>query len=401
MITDQSQVNQALVDCQINSGNNVYSCFPTADTRIFQHQYASFVWNSRRPELTQTNLVDVFLFRADKQQELLHFRELPNPSDQAGLVRAQVNDTWFGSDGNKFSPGGANQTFPFYWVIIRSDKTLDGNEVAQPIFTAVQTTVLDSVAAASSSASVAAASSSALLAASLSSASASRSSAAANPTASGNVQHASSSSSFPRWAIAVIVVLGFLAIAATCILVFLILRRIRRRTASDRDSMGSASPMINNRDSNTTGGGATEKGHVEHTPGMIQRYDSTASPLLPPPSIGGAAGGAFIGGSTHTHDGASTISDSGGPFSGADAAIMADAFRKMLRKPDFAAQGDGHNPRESGGGFGAEEGYEGEDSGDVEEAGDRAGVLRDQLAEEGRDLRSVGSSRGVKVESPS
>lgn len=156
--------------------------------------------------------------------------------------------------------------------------------------------------------------------------------------------------------------------------------------------------MIKNRDSNTTGGGAHEKGIVDTHPAMIQRYDSTASPLLPPPSIGGAAG-AFVAGSTH--DGASTISDSGGPFSGADAAIMADAFRKMLRKPDFAAQGDGHNPRESGGGFGAEEGYGGEDSGDVEEDGDRAGVLRDQLAEEGRDIRSVSSSRGVKVELPS
>ena len=157
----------------------------------------------------------------------------------------------------------------------------------------------------------------------------------------------------------------------------------------------------NNRDSNTTGAGTHEKGNVGAPPPMTQRYDPTASPLLPPPSIGGAAAGAFAGGSTHTHDGASTISDSGGPFSGADAAIMADAFRKMLRKPDFAAQGEGQNPRESGGGFGAEEGYEGEDSGDVEEGGDRTGVLRDQLAEEGRDLRSVGSSRGVKVELPS
>jgi hypothetical protein len=361
--------------------------------------------NSRRPELTQINLVDIFLFRADRQVELLHFRNVSNPSEQAGLIRAQVNDTWFGSDGDRYSPGGANQTFPFYWVIIRSDKTLDGNEVAQPIFTAVQTAMLDSVAAASSSASLASASASSLLAASLSSLSASRS--AADPSASGgvqsgDVQHPGSSSSFPRWAIAVIVILGFLAIAATCILAFFILRRVRRRRTSDRDSMGSASPMINNnRDSNTTGAGAHEKGNVGAPPPMTQRYEPTASPLLPPPSIGGAAAGAFAGGSTHTHDGASTISDSGGPFSGADAAIMADAFRKMLRKPDFAAQGEGQNPRESGGGFGAEEGYEGEDSGDVEEGGDRTGVLRDQLAEEGRDLRSVGSSRGVKVELPS
>jgi len=81
-------------------------------------------------------------------------------------------------------------------------------------------------------------------------------------------------------------------------------------------------------------------------------------------------------------DGASMASRSGsggdtGPFSGADAAIMADAFRKALRKPDFAGQ-----PA-------VEEG----DSSDKDGA-----LISKELAEEGRDIRSVGSSRGVKVE---
>lgn len=42
-ITDQAQVNQAAVDCQLNSGNAVVSCFPTAETVVPQHQWASFV----------------------------------------------------------------------------------------------------------------------------------------------------------------------------------------------------------------------------------------------------------------------------------------------------------------------------------------------------------------------
>ena len=96
--------------------------------------------NSRRPEITQTKIVDAFLFRADSQQPILHYQNLSNPSDQAGPVRAQVNDTWFGS--------------------IRSDKTLDGNQVPQAIFTAVQTTMLNFVAASSSSAAAASSSSS-------------------------------------------------------------------------------------------------------------------------------------------------------------------------------------------------------------------------------------------------
>jgi hypothetical protein len=67
-----------------------------------------------------------------------------------------------------------------------------------------------------------------------------------------------------------------------------------------------------------------------------------------------------------------------GPFSGADAAIMADAFRKALRKPDFAEP-----PVEEG------------DNGENQESNHE--LLSRELAEEGRDIRSVGSSRGVRV----
>lgn len=84
-------------------------------------------------------------------------------------------------------------------------------------------------------------------------------------------------------------------------------------------------------------------------------------------------------------DGASTVSGSAGdagPFSGADAAIMADAFRKALRKPDFMGQ-----PVEEG---------------DSPGTNDRRGeLLNRELADEGRDIRSVSSSRGVRVETMS
>jgi len=342
---------------------------------------------------------------------MLHFRQLPNPSDQAGLVRAQVNDSWFGEQGKNWN--GKDVAYPYYWVIIRSDKTLDGNQVPQPIFTAVQTTVLDSVAASSSSSAAAASSSSEAAASS------SRSVMSSNPTATGGgVQQANSGSSFPRWAIAVIVVLGFLAIATTCILTFLILRRVRRRRrqASIRNSMGSSSPMIVHPNRDSAGGGAPSE--------MAQRYaDSPGSPLLPPPSIAAAgAGSAFVGGaalgragSGHDHDGASTNSDSGGPFSGADAAIMADAFRKMLRKPDFAGRPveEGESPEQPEGVTGSKHGSTaalGKDGSIRSGIGPSAlgvthpeaagtAVMSRELAEEGRDIRSVSSSRGVTVES--
>jgi len=108
---------------------------------------------------------------------------------------------------------------------------------------------------------------------------------------------------------------------------------------------------------------------------------STTAPLL---AAAGATGLAHRDTMT-THDGASTLSRANsadaGPFSGADAAIMADAFRKALRKPDFAnAVEEGDSP----------------DSRDTQ--GRKEELINRELAEEGRGIRSVGSSRGVTVQ---
>jgi len=104
-------------------------------------------------------------------------------------------------------------------------------------------------------------------------------------------------------------------------------------------------------------------------------YGEISAPPPRPPSVGSPDGASTI---SHTH----SAGDSG-PFSGADAAIMADAFRKALRKPDFAAR-----PIEEG---------------DSPEAPDEreSELISRELAEEGRDIRSVSSSRGVKVETMS
>lgn len=87
---------------------------------------------------------------------------------------------------------------------------------------------------------------------------------------------------------------------------------------------------------------------------------------------------------SHAQSAAHSTGDSG-LFSGADAAIMADAFRKVLRKPDFADR----PPIEEG------------DSSPEAEAKPDERLMSWELAEEGRDIRSVGSSRGVRVETMS
>jgi hypothetical protein len=97
---------------------------------------SALIGNSRLPEITQLNLVDIFLFHADSLTQVLHFANVTNPSDQAGLIRAQVNDTWWGAEGSDWQ--GTNISYPYYWVIIRSDTTLDGSEIPQAIFTAVR-----------------------------------------------------------------------------------------------------------------------------------------------------------------------------------------------------------------------------------------------------------------------
>ncbi|KAI4525543.1 hypothetical protein EV122DRAFT_213069 [Schizophyllum commune] len=372
-IADQAAIEDAMYECEIMTDNSRLSCFPTADTVIAQHQYASFVWNSRLPQYAQRDLVDIYLFQGDTLQQILYFPNETNPKyGTPGVIRAQVNDSWWGDRGENWD--GSNTTYPFYWVVTPAGNGLDGTETTQTIFSAVQTTYADSVVSSMSASSASASSASAASA----SASLTSSANGASSTGGGNnsdgsdggLQSGDKDGGFPHWAIAVIVVLGFLAVAASCVLAFLIIRRMRRQREleSQRNSMGSSSPMMQ---------------HVDN--------GGPASPLL----VGGAAGverqlsSAGHGGqnapSIVSPDGASTIShaNSAGenaPFSGADAAIMADAFRKALRKPDFAAQP-------------VEEGESPENKEPPEEE-----LINRQLAEEGRDIRSVSSSRGVRVE---
>lgn len=239
---------------------------------------------------------------------------------------------------------------------------------------ALETTFADSVAFSMSTASVASESSrsvasvSSVIAASISASLAtatptgSQSSSPTSGPGSGNVQNDGSGSSFPKWAIAVIVVLGALALLATGILIFFIMRRMRNRrgaSLSHRGSMGSSTPMMS---------------HAQ--------AHNTQSPLLGTAALASAGMGSQRANSPDVHDGASTMSrgSDSAPFSGADAAVMANAFRDMLRKPNFVDRP-------------MEEGESPEDHPDIPNA-----LLNRELAEEGRDIRSVSSSRGVKVE---
>lgn len=366
-ISDSTAVDEAKVNCQLYANNNNVTCFPPAGEEVYQHQWAAVVWNSRRPQLTQNNLVNLYLFNADTQEALFTITNVQNPTGTAGEYNVLVNDSWFGTGGATWQPG-QNLSYPFFWIVTNQDG-LDGSQTTNPTFFAVQTTYADSVVSTmlSSSASLSSVSVQSSLSVHSSLSTASTASAASTASlASGTVAGVSSSvqpqqddSVFPHWAIAVIVVLGFLAIVAGGILVWLILRRIRKRELqSNRGSMGSASPMM-------------ADAHHQQSPNL--------------PLLVGVGGTGALGRTSSEHrqppsvvspDGVSEAHSAGdsGPFSGADAAIMANAFRQALRKPDFAAAP-------------VEENDDGKDD-----------VINRELAEEGRDIRSVGSSRGVRVE---
>ncbi|KAF5382323.1 hypothetical protein D9757_008480 [Collybiopsis confluens] len=383
--TVHGEPTNAQTQCDIFSGNNVESCYPQDGSVFVQEEFVTFVWNSHLPSYAQTNKVNLYLFHGDSNQQILSQLNVDNPSDQAGQHSFQVNDSWWGSNGPDYS--GSNTTYPFYFGITPNTTTFGANAQTQTHFNVIQTTfpnsVLSSLSSASSASSLSSlsasrASASAASASSVSSASAAAASSSAATSASassstsggasGSLHPDNNTSGFPHWAIAVIVVLGFLAIASSCLLAFFIMRRLRRRREleSNRNSMGSASPMM---------------AHVQ----------SPGSPLLPSGtggggSVGHGTAGAAGAASVVSPDGASSISHGGsahggegGPFSGADAAIIANAFRTMLRKPDFADA-----PVEEG------------ESPDSQERG-RVEMSR-ELAEEGRDIRSVSSSRGVRVE---
>ncbi|KAG1733053.1 uncharacterized protein EDB91DRAFT_653631 [Suillus paluster] len=363
-ISNYSAVQAAKTTCELYADNSQVTCYPEAGEIVYQHDWAALVWNSRRPQLTQLNIVQIYLFNADTNEPIFNYTTT-NPTGNAGENSTEVDDTWFGDKGNSWTPG-QNFSYPFYWIVTNQNG-LDGSQTTNPTFTAIQTTYLDAVVSSMQSSSSAAAASSSLAAASSSSALASSlhgsSSGISSSTPSGSVQSNNANAGFPHWAIAVIVVLGFLAIAAGGVLVWLIMRRLRRREQlSNRGSMGSSSPMMAN----------------------AQNSNSPQLPLLGAGLVGAVAGRT----SSEQHRPASIVSPDGasdvsrthsagdtGPFSGADAAIMADAFRKALRKPDFAGP-----PVE-----------------EAEEHRDDA-IMNRELAEEGRDIRSVSSSRGVRVE---
>ncbi|KAF8669732.1 hypothetical protein RHS04_08723 [Rhizoctonia solani] len=344
-----------------NVGNDVLSCYPTEGMTVVQGSWTRFVWNSRYPEYIGYGSLDIYLFHADSRVEAFKWSNVPNDSNWVGV---SVNDSFWGTRGVTGWRDGQNQSMPFYFVATDAGAALDGGEPRQATFTAIQTKLPDYYySSLSSAASVSSAMSASSLSA-IASASSAAATASATPGAgsngTGSLQNGGGDSSFPKWAIALLVILGILALAALMLLAWFSARNLRTRQRR-RQSTGSSTPIMG-------------------LPASQAPPESTISPIEhPPASIVGRPVSIRRGGSlvnANVNDGASTRSGETGPISGQDAAIMASAFRAMLRKPDFASRPE-------------------EEDESPEERNVRD--MKEQLAEEGRDIQSVRSERGVRV----
>ncbi|KAF8690245.1 hypothetical protein RHS03_08972, partial [Rhizoctonia solani] len=344
-----------------NVGNDVLSCYPTEGMTVVQGSWTRFVWNSRYPEYIGYGNLDIYLFHADSGLEAFKWSNVPNDSNWVGV---SVNDSFWGTRGVTGWRDGQNQSMPFYFVATDAGAALDGGEPRQATFTAIQTKLPDYYySSLSSAASVSSAMSASSLSA-IASASSAAATASATPGAgsngTGSLQNGGGDSSFPKWAIALLVILGILALAALMLLAWFSARNLRTRQRR-RQSTGSSTPIMG-------------------LPASQAPPESTISPVEhPPASIVGRPVSIRRGGSlvnANVNDGASTRSGETGPISGQDAAIMASAFRAMLRKPDFASRPE-------------------EEDESPEERNVRD--MKEQLAEEGRDIQSVRSERGVRV----
>lgn len=139
-------------------------------------------------------------------------------------------------------------------------------------------------------------------------------------------------------------VLGFLALVAFAIGAYVCMVCARRRRERDTDEnssgRGSEQPMMSGVHGGGGGGGGGGVAEAALMGGVAGTGGAVAANRGARDSDGTSRGGP-------TSDGGS---DAGGPITHTDAAIMAEAFRKALRKPEFPTSGES-NPNPSSGDF--------------------------------------------------
>jgi hypothetical protein len=126
-----------------------------------------------------------------------NWKDIPN---DRGMIGIYADDSWFPSITSW--QDGRNLTYPYFFIITTAGAVITGGEQHQATFRVIQTTPPASYI----SSSLASASYTSQLVASLSS----QPSPSSTGTPNSNLQHGSSSDTFPRWEIALIGLFPFL-----------------------------------------------------------------------------------------------------------------------------------------------------------------------------------------------
>lgn len=420
-------------------GNDELSCYPTANTTIVQNDWSRFIWNANYPLFAQRGYVDVYLFQEDTDRMVTSWTSQDNGQNRLSF---EPTDSWWANRqaADNIQPN-QNISWPFYFVVLPAGDPLTGTTSRLATFTALQTTLPYTIAVARASSSSAAAAASAS-AASASAQSASARSSTITGILTGSAAAAASSSAIqsslsaalesslrasglsgtetlqgtttatlpngsvitatataqanggrlggsgnrgnsnglalPTYAIVLISVLGFLAVVAAMAAAYFIMAALRRRRQRQYGdgSHRSSSPMMAAAAGSMAGQSTNDHGYAGETTQMLEAEDGG------PASLGAAAAGGAGGAAMMANYSRSSKHSDEQPFTSDEASRMADAFRNALRRPEFAqgmtgesSGAEGESPNETGGGSRA------------------SALLREELASEGKDLRSVGDRK--------
>ncbi|GAA5943637.1 uncharacterized protein JCM15063_002990 [Sporobolomyces koalae] len=406
-------------------GNDVLSCWPETGTTIVQGTYSKYIWNSRFPTFIGAGDVDIYLYNANTEDIAATWLGVQNARGSIGIT--PDDDWWPEEQASEWFNSSQNKTIPYYFVIVDGGTTLTGGETHQSTFTAIQTAAPSSLsstlavltasslssessvsaASAASSLSAASASNSQLSAAS-GSGSRTSSSARASNSSGGSLQSSNDSSgdpAIPKWAIALIVILGFFALVGA-LAAFLFINRSRRRRRA-QGALVAGEGTKDEREALGAGAGGTEDGFSNSgSREPILGSPSTASGrtgLAPALHSGGAAGvgfGAIARNASREED--EDDEDEKGGLDRNDAARMAEAFRAALRRPEFPSNGGTESSGESQALTGGNHVDSGDGATGLEatngEGADGKGreLMEEELRSEGKSMRDVQGGVGKR-----
>ncbi|KAA1133749.1 hypothetical protein PGTUg99_009186 [Puccinia graminis f. sp. tritici] len=317
--------------------NAILSCFPESHTVLVQHNWSKFIWNNNYPTFIGSKLVDIYLYNANSENPVANWTQIPN---DRGMIGIYADDSWFPPVTSW--QDGRNLTFPYFFIITNAGATLTGGEQHQATFRVVQTAppqayITASLASAYTSSLVASLASHSLL-----------------PSAvpNSNLQRGSSGDAFPRWEIALIVVLGSFALLIFLVAAYLAFTNARKRRqvriwqaaalggkSGSGGSVASHSPMIQNTEGAALIGHQKSRGGVGGV-GVTSARDlhspNSSRPGSPLSANNPTSNTFAFPPGEHNTAGSEAVATPDGPITSVDATMMAEAFRKALRKPEFS-----------------------------------------------------------------